>query len=82
MKNMRKLENKAFYSEGKPLFGSTQRVSITPLFFGARGKENEIEEQAIWKTHRICLRHGEKFQWKNRCARCHYLIRFQAGRVG
>jgi hypothetical protein len=82
MKSIQKMENKAFHLDGEPLAGSTESVSYTPLFVDTRGKENRNEEKVTWKMHSLCLRHGERFHWKNRCARCHYLIRFQMRRVG
>jgi hypothetical protein len=82
MKNIQKMENKAFRLDGEPLGGSTKSVSYTPLFIDTRGKENRIEEEVEWKTRSLCLRHGARFHWKNRCARCHYFIRFQERRVG
>lgn len=82
MRNMQKIENKAFRLEGKPLAGSTKSVSYTPLFVDTRGYENRIEEKVTWKMRSLCLRHGDRFHWKNRCGSCHYLIRFQERRVG
>jgi len=76
MRNISEIENKAFLL-GKQPDGSTNSVSCPPLFIDARGKEDKIDENVEWKTRRVCLRHGEKFWWKNRCRRCHYLITFQ-----
>jgi len=80
MKNMQKMGNKAFLPEGEPLVGSTQCVSYTPLFVDIRGKEHRVEG-VEWKTRSLCLRHGQRFHWKDRCPRCRYLIRFQVRSV-
>jgi hypothetical protein len=82
METSRKSESKAFKEIGKLRNRNTLCVSEHPLFIGAREKENETEKKTPWQTRTLCLRHGEKFHWKNRCARCHYLIRFQARRAG
>jgi len=76
MKNINDIEDKAFLN-GKQTNGSTQSVSYPPLFIDARGKEGKVEENIKWKTRRLCLLHGERFQWKNRCRRCRHLITFQ-----
>jgi hypothetical protein len=66
------------FPKGEQTNGSTQSVSCSPLFIGARGKEDRIDENIGWKTRRLCLLHGERFLWKNRCRHCNYLIAFQA----
>jgi hypothetical protein len=82
METSRKSKNKAFLESEEPHNRNTVCVSIHPLFIGAREKESRIDGKMRWQTRTLCLHHGEKFQWKNRCARCHYLIRFQARRAG
>jgi len=76
MKSIEEIGNKAFLN-GKQPNGSTGSVSSPPLFIGTRGREETVEEKVKWKTRRVCLRYGERFQWKNRCGRCRYLITFQ-----
>lgn len=77
MENVNDTENKAFHLAGKPTTVSTLLASYPPLFIGARGKEDTVEENIKWKTRRVCLLHGEGFRWKNRCRRCRHLIAFQ-----
>ena len=76
MKNIPKIENKTF-PNGEQTKGDTLSVPCPPLFIDAGGKENTIEKNIKWKTRRLCLLHGERFRWKNRCRRCRHLITFQ-----
>jgi len=76
MSNVDEIGNKAFPNERQPN-GSTRSVSRSSLSNDARGKEGKIEENTKWKTRRLCLLHGERFRWKNRCRRCRHLITFQ-----
>jgi len=82
MENSRKAEKGPFRINGKQSVRNSSYVSENPLFIDAREVESEMDRKRPWHTRVLCLRHGERFRWKNRCARCHYLIRFHARRVG
>ena len=81
METSRRNRNNAFQEIGKPRNRNAVRVSDYPLFIGARENENKTREGMRLQTRTLCLRHGERFHWKSRCASCRYLIRFHARRV-
>lgn len=81
METSRRFESNAFRESGKHYNRNTLSVSENPLFIDASGKDSVDEGKPVWQTRKLCLLHGEIFRWKSRCARCHYMIRFQTRSV-
>jgi hypothetical protein len=68
MNTIRGIKNKDFDVNRKPRNEYAQSVSKP-----TRSNQRKMK----WVTRRICLFHGERFHWKQRCRRCRRLITFQ-----
>jgi hypothetical protein len=76
MKDIHRNEKNAFPKAVKRKDRSNLLVSETPLFIDARERRSHFEAKNAQRVLSLCLRYGENYQWKTRCAHCRYLIRF------
>jgi hypothetical protein len=80
MTTSRKTEKGAFHVTGRRKCRNSLSAFENPLFIDASRKDRIVEEEPVWHMRSLCLRHGEGYHWKSRCAHCRYLIRFQTRR--